>query len=500
MAFMIPVERVVSAEFRGEAMDLMMARDAVIEAIAKVADIGEMARDGVGLRLRVGTEACVRLLVGAPAQPKASAAGTYTVTLIAEETAGLSSDQVQAILAAVRRIPFTTTEMNALRGQMPLTGELPGFLPPRCLSSVAPVLTVHHMTDFLVMVEAVLAMGVPAQAITVLDKGYPYQHTDRVDAHLAKQGIAVWPWADAANALDDHTRRAAALGLRGLLIDDGGYTLPVLLEQRPDLLSHFIGLVEQTISGITRLEPWEGRIPAPIFSVAESRLKATVECYGIADAAIRNLLRLLPEEKLEGQPALVVGFGRIGEHVADVLRSRRMRVAVHDRQLVRLIAAHERGYLTSRCVSTLLRDHRPLLVVGCTGRTGLRGEHAAAIGRDCYLVSTTSRNREFAVAELEQEARQVTDEGVLGTRLHLQSGARVTLVGDGFPINFHHAESLPNMYSDLILASLLVAASTLAAPDHGFAAGHNVTASNRVLESCGLLERYYARFGPESGR
>ncbi|WP_157521893.1 hypothetical protein [Herbidospora cretacea] len=497
---MILEERVASAEFRGDAADLAMVRDTVVEAIGKAADIGEVARDDAGLRLCLGTGGSVRLFIGSPAQPKAHAEGSYTATLILEETAGLSTDQAREALAAVRRIPFTTTEMNVLRDQMPLTGELSAFLPPGCLSSVAPVLTVHHMTDFLVMVEAVLAMGVPAQAITVLDKGYPYRHTDRVDAHLTRQGIAVWPWTDAANALDDHAQRATGLGLRGLLVDDGGYTLPVLLEQRPDLLSHFVGLVEQTISGITRLEPWEGRIPLPIFSVAESRLKATVECYGIADAAVRNLLRLLPEEKLEGQPALVVGFGRIGEHIADVLRSRRMRVAVHDRQLVRLIAAHERGFLTNRCLSTLLSDHRPLLIVGCTGRTGLRGEHAAAITRNCYLVSTTSRNREFAVAELTDEARRVTDEGVLGTRLHLPSGAQATLVGDGFPINFHHAESLPNMYSDLILASLLVAASTLAAPDHGFAAGHNVAASDRVLESCGLLERYYARFGPEALR
>ncbi|WP_061296284.1 hypothetical protein [Herbidospora cretacea] len=494
------MESVVTTEIRGEAADLLMVRNAVIEAIAKVTDIGEATHDGAGTRLRLGTEACVRLFVSTPSRPKATSSDTHIATLIMEETEGLSPDQVQTLQTAVRRIPFTTTEMKALRGQMPLTGELPAFLPPGTLSSLAPVLTVHHMTDFLVMVESVLAMGVPAQAITVLDKGYPYQHTDRVDAHLTRQGIAVWPWTNATDALDDHTRRAAALGLRGLLIDDGGYTLPVLLAQRPDLLPHFIGLVEQTISGITRLEPWEGRLPLPIFSVAESRLKATVECYGIADAAVRNLLRLLPEEKLEGRPALVVGFGRIGEHIADVLRSRRMRVAVHDRQLVRLIAAHERGYLTNRCLSTLLRDHRPLLVIGCTGRTGLRGEHAAAIGRNCYLVSTTSRNREFAVAELEEEARLVTDEGVLGTRLHLPSGVQVTLVGDGFPINFHHAESLPNMYSDLILASLLVAASTLAAPDHGFIAGHNVEASNRVLESCGLLERYYARFGPEATR
>ncbi|MFI0424035.1 hypothetical protein [Spongiactinospora sp. 9N601] len=453
--------RVACAEFRGRPSDLPVVRDALIEAIAKVAEVIEVAGDVQDTKLRLAGGAVVRLVAAVPAQPAAHPWGTFTVTAMLHGTATLPARQVAALLGAMRRVPFTPTEMTALRDQMPLTAELPLFLPPDCLSAVAPVLTVHHMTDFLVLVEAVRAMGVPPEAITVIDKQYPYQHADRVDAHLVRQGIAVWPWQHTAHALDSHVRRAAALGRRGLLIDDGGYTLPVLLTHRPHLLPFFDGLVEQTISGITRLERWP-RLPLPVFSVAESRLKATIESYGVADAAIRNLLHVLPQEKLEGQPALVIEFGRIGEQIAAVLNARRMRVAVYDRQIVRLIAAQERGLLTARCLSTLWRSRRPVLVVGSTGRTSVRGEHAAAITRDCFLVSTTSRDREFAIAELAEEATAITGEGVVGTRLWLRPGADVTLVGDGLPINFHFAESLPNSSSDLILAALLVGAATLA--------------------------------------
>lgn len=344
-------------------------------------------------------------------------------------------------------------------------------------------------------------MGVPPSAITVIDKGYRYRHTQRVDAHLRRAGIAVWPWASAAEALEAHTDRAYLTGRVGLLIDDGGYTLPVLLTQARHLLPRYAGLVEQTMSGITKLAPFADDLPLPVFSVAESRLKATIESYGVADAAIRNVLSLLPQEKFEGQPALVLGFGRIGEQIAEILRSRRMRVAVYDNAIVRTVAAHERGFLTDRSLPDLLRTHRPLLIVGSTGSTSLRGEHAAAISRDCFLVSTTSRTTEFAIAELTDQAAKVTDAGILGTHLHLPHGPSVMIVGDGFPINFHYAESMPNKYADLVLASLLVGAATLARPDRGgLLAGHNVPATDHVLESCGLLERYYARFGPEATR
>ncbi|WP_433358867.1 hypothetical protein [Streptosporangium sp. CA-115845] len=495
---MIAHNPVASVKVKGQSQDLPMVLNAVIESIAKVVDMAEPVGDGHDLQLAVGDEGRLRLVAGPPIDPKAEAADTLTVTLIIEKAAGLSPEQTAAILRAAQRVPFTGSELQTLRSQMPLTTGLPMLLPPDCLSTIAPVLTVHHMTDFLMLVEAVQAMGVPPQAITVIDKGYRYPLTHRVDAHLSAEGITVWPWERTADALGDHAQRASALGRRGLLIDDGGYTLPVLLADRPELISQFVGLVEQTISGITKLEPWADHLPVPIFSVAESAVKATIESYGIADAAVRNVLALLPEEKFEGQSALVIGFGRIGEQIAHVLRTRRMRVAVHDQRMVRLLAAHEHGFFTSRFLSQLLREHRPLLIIGATGRTSLRGEHTAAIIRDCYLVSTTSRDREFAVEELRRQSSHVADLGVLGTQLSLPSGVQVTVVGDGYPINFHHSQSLPNKYSDLILASLLVGAATLAAPEHGFARGHNVAASDQVLESCGLLERYYARFGPEA--
>jgi adenosylhomocysteinase len=490
-----------TAEFRGDPADAGELVEQVVQRIAAVT--GTLDREalpgGYGVRLVAASGAVLRVLLGVPADPAAGSPGTHTVSVFVEDPGPLDRPQLERVLAAVERLPFTALEMRELREQMPLTAGLPDHLPPGCLAGVAPVLTVHHMTDFLVMVEAIRRMGVPPDAITVIDKQYRYRHRDRVDSHLRGQGIAVHPWTNLATALAGHVARARRAGRAGLLVDDGGYTLPVLMDARPDLVPAFRGLVEQTMSGIVKLERFGERLPLPIFSVAQSRLKSTVEAYGIADAAVRNVLALLPQEKFEGQPALVLGYGRIGEQVADVLRARRMRVAVFDRQIVRLVAAHERGFLTSRSLIRLLESHRPLLVVGSTGRPSLRGEHARALRRDCYLVSTTSRNYEFALDELAEEAVEVRPGGTVGSRLHLRNGTTATVLADGFPVNFHHAESLPNKHADLILAALLVGAATLAAPGHGFAAGHNVAATDRVLESCGLLERYYDRFGPGAG-
>ncbi len=451
--------------------------------------------DGLSVRLELpgGT---ADLGVAQVLDPAARPTGSYTLCLRLPRGHGVADPVAARLLRAVQALPLTRLECGELQEQLPLTSGLPAMVAPGALAGRSVLLTIHHMTDFLGMVQALVALGVPPGAMTVIDKEYPYLHTRRVDAHLKRRmRIAVFRYRNLEHAIKDHADRADAQGRPSLIIDDGGYVLPVLLDRLPDLTGTFTGLVEQTTSGITKLERYR-ELPVPIFSVAQSQLKATVESYGIADTAIRRILALLPHEKFEGQAALVVGYGRIGQQLAEVLRARRMRVAVYDRQLVRLIAAHERGFLTSRDLPGLLGRHQPLLVVGSTGRTALHADEFAAITRSCFVASVTSRNYEFALDELAVLAVEHRSLGVTGTRYLLPSGPAVTVLADGYPVNFHYAESLPNKYVDLVLAALLVGACTLATPDHGFRPGHNVDRTDQVLDTSPVLERYYQLYGP----
>ncbi|KPM50377.1 hypothetical protein ACG83_40290 [Frankia sp. R43] len=417
---------------------------------------------------------------------------TLTAAVLAQGELGAQGQG--RLLAAVGALPFTTAEMTDLHSQMPLTSRLPTWQPAGVLAEVAPVIAVHHMADFLVLVDALRALGVAPEAMTVLDKRYAYRNTQRVDAHLRAQGVTVVDWRAAPAALAGHCARADAAGRRPVLIDDGGYLLPVLLDEYPDLVGRFLGLVEQTTSGIAKLARFGTDLPVPVFSVAESRLKATIESYGVADAAVRNLLTLLPQEKWEGKPAVVLGYGRIGEQVAQVLRGRRMRVAVHDNEMVRLVAAHEAGFTTGRSVRRLLSAHQPVLVIGATGCTSLRGDHLDALHGDCFLASVTSRARELALDEIGDDATVLAV--AAGLRYHRPGGATITVLADGYPLNFHHAESLPNSYADVVMAALAVGTIALSQNRGCYPAGHNVALTDRVLESSSLLERYYALHGP----
>ncbi|MFI8459101.1 NAD(P)-dependent oxidoreductase [Kitasatospora sp. NPDC085464] len=436
-----------------------------------------------------------RLALATPADP--AAAAQHAHRLIATFEQGTPAE-AEAFFSVARHLPFTETEIAAAVGELPLTSRLADRWTDKPLAGVGVLLTIHHMRDFLVLVDSLLALGVDPAHMTVIDKEYPYAHTHRVDAHLVhRHGIAVWRYRDLREGIAEHITRVSAAGKRTVVMDDGGYVLPVVLRDLPDQAGHFIGLVEQTTSGIRKVDGLD--LPLPLFSVAESDMKGMIESYGIADAAVRNTLRLLPDEKFEGQAALVLGFGRIGQEVARVLESRRMRVAVYDSDITRLVAAHEEGFLTDRSLDRLVQGHQPRLVFGCVGSRSFGLAQARLLPPRAVLVSTTSRNYEFGLDELREGSAAVTDRGVLGTSYQLADGPEVLVLGHGMPINFHHAESLSNRYVDLVLAGLAVGAVALAHGDERLQPGHNLAATNEILAESGIVDDYYRLYGPTSG-
>lgn len=436
-----------------------------------------------------------RLTLAAPADPAAAAAHSYRLVATFEQGTPAAAE---AFFAATRQMPFTATEVAAAVSELPLTSRLADRWPDKPLADVGVLVTIHHMRDFLVLVDSLLALGVDPGHMTVIDKEYPYAHTHRVDAHLVQRhGIAVWRYRDLRAGIEDHIGRVTAAGKRTVVMDDGGYVMPTVLRELPEQAGHFVGLVEQTTSGIRKVEGLN--LPLPLFSVAESDMKSMIESYGIADAAVRNTLRLVPDEKLEGQAALVLGFGRIGHEVARVLENRRMRVAVYDSDITRLVAAHEEGFLTDRSLEQLVRTHRPRLVIGCVGSRSFGAREARLLPERSYLVSTTSRNFEFDLDELRASSTAVTDRGVLGTGYQLAGGPEIVVLGHGMPINFHYAESLSNRYVDLVLAGLAVGAVALARADERLRPGHNIAATNTILAEAGIVEDYYRLYGPTCG-
>ncbi|NUR58246.1 MAG: hypothetical protein HOV87_06060 [Catenulispora sp.] len=449
-----------------------------------------------------GSTLLVALAPAGPARDRSNGQLVLSATLL--DRTGLQDADVAQALDCLEAVPFTGWECDAFTEQLPLLAGLPKRMPDKPLGECGLLLVGHLLSDLVVQTRTLIALGARPEAMTVLDKGYPHKLRRRVEAHLAGLGIAVLPASDVETALRLHAARVME---PSVVVDDGGQVAPVLATLVPELIPAYRGLVEQSMAGVAELEELEAAgagLPLPVFSVAQSKVKLGIEARWIAESVVRAIRELVPGEAFDGAPALVLGFGPVGEQVAAVLRGQRMRVAVHDGEWPRLLAAHEAGYLTSPEVPALLDGHRPLLIVSSTGRGGssglpaLGGEDLDFLAGECFVASVSGRGAEIDLPGLAARAERIEDLGRVGVRYVLPAGL-VTVLGDGLRVNASRGDpggGAPARQSDLALAAVVWGACTLARPGHGFGAGADVTATDASIADSGLVEKYYRLYGP----
>lgn len=425
--------------------------------------------------------------------------GSLTASITIADPGRNTGDGLSAVLSVLDSLPLTAWELDRVREQMPVTAGIAGHLGDRAFADVAVLCAIHHMRDFTVMAGALTACGARPGLITIIDKGYPYHLRGRVDGWLRHRlGATVVHYPGRVDGIRAHLDRAAAAGTRTLVFDDGGYVLPAVLDHMPERAAEIAGVVEQTMSGVWKIEPYAS-VPVPVFSVAESDLKAAVEAPYVAAAAISAVTAMLPDEMWAGRPALVLGYGRLGRQAARLLRDvHRMRVAVYDPQPAALVTAQVDGFAVSSSLAALLESHRPLLVLGSAGRGSLSGAHAKRFVSSAYLASMTSRDHEFSLTEWAEQSERVIDYGPIGHGYLMPGGIELCVLGDGLPVNFHHRESVPGSIIDLVFAALLTGGALLAQPGHGgHGPGRDLACVNRTLDASPALTAFLARHGDD---
>ena len=443
--------------------------------------------------LGAGGDGSMLIAIAPSGRPRDRGNAQLVLSATLVDRAEISQADSARALGCLEGVPFTEFEIEAFAKQLPLLAGLPELVPDKPLGECGVVLVGHLLSDLVVQARTLIALGARPETMTVVKKDYPYKLRQRVEAHLAALGIAVLPVSDAEIALRLH---AARVDEPSVVIDDGGHVLPTLVKFAPDLLPHFQGLVEQSLSGIEELEVAGGAVPMPVFSVAQSAVKRAIEARWIAESAVRSIRELVPGEGFDGASALVIGYGVVGEQVAAVLREQRMRVAVHDTEWRKLVAAHEAGYLTAPELAALLDGHRPALIVSATGRTGLGGEDLDFLPGDCFVASVSTRGSEIDMAGLAERAERVDEVERAGVRYALPNGP-VTVLAGGMPVNAARGHRVPPRQSDLTLAALAWGACVLARPGNGFAAGHDAAQTDASIAASGLVERYHQLYGPD---
>ena len=180
-----------------------------------------------------------------------------------------------------------------------------------------------------------------------------YAHPDETDVAVAQALRTFGVSVTADPALSGEAERNAALGFlrRGfdVVIDDGSHLIRLAHEVEPDLVAEWIGANEETTSGLAplRLMAREGELRTPILAVNDAAAKTAFDNrYGTGQSCVFAIADLLDPLGItvRDQPALVIGYGPVGEGVAAHLAALGATVVVAEADPVRALRAAHDGY------------------------------------------------------------------------------------------------------------------------------------------------------------
>lgn len=342
------------------------------------------------------------------------------------------------------------------------------------LAKVATVLVLHLLSDVRGFLDTLLALGLDPDKTVVVN--IPYSTKAATVATLWCTGLRrmhlsdEYPISDAVAAAVEELAEIVSDGeTKILVIEDGGYIGPYLHRHRPDLLGQVLGVVEQTANGIYQYEANESAglkeiVPSvPVMSVAESQLKKDLESPLIGDAVVRNvtdLVAISSNLSIRKFNAVVLGYGATGSRVAESLRGPLdSPPKVFDTDAAKRAAALEAGFDVEDTVAAACAGAD--LIIGCTGRTSVSGAVLMNLDKDCFFANGSSKRLELEWEDLGSLiSNTVTLKGGSGARVTLHNGRNLTLLANGYPVNFF-GESVPDeeiafVYGLLLRAALLV--------------------------------------------
>lgn len=283
-----------------------------------------------------------------------------------------------------------------------------------------------------------------------------YAHPDETDAAVAtvlrERGIPV----DADATLSGEAEREAALAFlrRGfdVLVDDGSHLVRLAHEAVPEQVARWIGVTEETTSGLTPLRAMAatGVLATPVIAANDAATKTGFDNrYGTGQSCVFAIADLLEGAgvRLTDLPTLVIGYGPVGEGVAAHLAALGAEVRVAETNPVRALLAQHDGYQVGRAAD-LGADALIVSATGVAGTVPAALIHAAAaVAVAGGVPGEIELDGALAADTLEPVSRAVE-------RL---AGAGTLILDRGGCINITAAEGNPIEIMDLSFATQLAA-------------------------------------------
>jgi len=319
------------------------------------------------------------------------------------------------------------------------------FLKQEPLKNTVIVYIHHALQTSINVVNSLILMGATPAFIYILGKSY--SENKAVVAHMKALGVTYidssdqagfgeykrafksdidYLWTLVEKYLDSRIKDILVLDHGGHAIDSIPHTI---------LSSYKIIGIEKTTAGTMGYDA-ENKPNIPIINVAGCAAKRLLESPLIAHAVsskVESIIKTISKEKV----CAVIGFGAIGQSVANVLKSLGKQILVYDK-----------NHTTSADYSLEDIIEKSDYIFGCTG-TDVTYNIVHSIVQTQgtkFFLSCSSEDKEFLFLLQEITKSKSFNQNKLFDDLvfNTKSGGKIVIVNGGFPVNFDNSgESVP---------------------------------------------------------
>lgn len=390
---------------------------------------------------------------------------------------------------------YTDREIEAIEETMPILKKYSEER-KKNLEGVAIIWRDHFLEENVGLLTSMVRMGVKPEDVLAIDKGDSTKHRQEITATFKKLGYQVDVLDNTAVAND-------------ILIEDGKRLIREFIDKRKDkkivilddgaIVSRILTLhnyenveafVELTVTGLKRIgELKENELPYPVLNVAKSKLKRFITYKEIANTIFTRSIELLAGEKLVGRTVIQLGYGDLGEVLADRYSQYGARVIVIEPDVMKCIEAAEKGFTTFRTLEEAVKYDKPFLIVGASGYNSISKEVIEQLEDGTFITSGATADLNI-FKEYEKEGCKYKAIHKYGTQYEI-NGKKITVLGNGRSVNLFDSEAIPNRSNDIFKASQLVVTDKIINGKDDLRNQVELDIVDKWIDESNILEEYY---------
>lgn len=390
---------------------------------------------------------------------------------------------------------YTDKEINAIIEAMPI---LKKYSEERRenLKNVAIIWRDHFLEENVGLLTSFVRMGVEPKDILAIDKGDSTKHRKEITETFKKLGFQVDVLDNTAVADDILIEDGRKLvkdfiekkrNKKIVILDDGAIVSRILTLHSYDNVEAF---VELTVTGLKRIKELDKeQLSYPVLNVAKSKLKRFITYKEIANTIFTRSIELLGGEKLVGRTVIQLGYGDLGEVLAERYRQYGSKVIVIEPDVMKCIEAAEKGFITFRTLEEAIKYEKPFLIVGASGYKSISKEVIEQLDDETFITSGATADLNI-FKEYEQNGYEYKAIPKYGTQYRI-NGKKITVLGNGRSVNLFDSEAIPNKSNDIFKASQLVVTDKIINEKHNLKNQVELDIVDRWIDESNILEEYY---------